>query len=138
MRQYDLQETTSVFETAYTEHGNDNDKEDLGIHVEHNIGQIRHSDGPSVVTINENAGNTSDGARYIVKFKEDSSDYMIRMQNANVVNNNDAYSTFGHTTRAEFGNFIPKDKVEIMNIKPNKVREWEERQDVEYIELGEI
>ncbi len=137
IKQYELQET-SVFDTAYTEHGYDDGKEDLDMNVEQSIEQIRHSDGPSVITIDEKPGNISDdGAKYIVKFKDDSSDYVSRMQRAHVESNRDAYSIFGYTS-VEFGNFIPKDKVEVMNIAPDKLRHWEERQDVEYVELGKI
>lgn len=78
--------------------------------------------------------------RYIVKYKEGSQEFETRMQAARQDSTRNLRSSATPDKRLlTFGSFLPKDNAEVLYLSSEKeVQEWEEKDDVEYVELGTL
>ena len=78
--------------------------------------------------------------RYIVKYKDESLEYKIRLQNAKEGVNEEALDLFSSPQGIQLldhGMFLPKANAEIMYFKSEEeINAYEEKEDVEYVELG--
>ena len=78
--------------------------------------------------------------RYIVKYKDESLEYKIRLQNAKEGVNEEALDLFSSPQGIQLldhGKFLPKANAEIMYFKSEEeINAYEEKEDVEYVELG--
>lgn len=98
---------------------------------------LQSGGGDTDYNIGENVDadeNTSSTKRYIVRFKNDSSSYTQRMETASLSTSvsMDMTSASGNPG---FGSFLPKDHAEVMNLDEKEAEDWEERDDVEFVEL---
>uniref|UniRef100_A0A7S3QG82 subtilisin n=1 Tax=Chaetoceros debilis TaxID=122233 RepID=A0A7S3QG82_9STRA len=77
--------------------------------------------------------------RYIVKYKDESLEYKIRLQNAKEGVNEEALDLFSSPQGIQLldhGKFLPKANAEIMYFKSEEeINAYEEKEDVEYVEL---
>mmetsp|Transcript_7921 Transcript_7921/g.11773 ORF Transcript_7921/g.11773 Transcript_7921/m.11773 type:complete len:123 (+) Transcript_7921:94-462(+) len=80
--------------------------------------------------------------RYIVKYKDESLEYKIRLQNAKEGVNEEALDLFSSPQGIQLldhGKFLPKANAEIMYFKSEEeINAYEEKEDVEYVELGKM
>lgn len=92
----------------------------------------------SIGTAGENVdvdGNASSNKRYIVRFKNNSSSYVQRMEAASLSPNN-TVNVASSSVNPRFGSFLPKDHAEVMNLDEEGAEDWAKRDDVDFIELG--
>jgi len=92
-------------------------------------------------------GATEDEGRYIVKYKQDSLEYLNRLKTAEA-NKADGGDRRLHkltkrtlnqaeSSKANIMNFLPKEKAEVIYATTEEeATEWENHNDVEYIERG--
>ena len=78
--------------------------------------------------------------RYIVKFKAGSAEFQPRMQQASrqhsAGNLRSSVATPDNQLLA-FGSFLPKENAEVVYLSSEEeVKSWENKDDVEYVELG--
>lgn len=77
--------------------------------------------------------------RYIVKYKEDSKEFKSRMNQAARKKSNGNLRLAGapDDQLLASGGFLPKDNAEVIYLNSDEeVKEWNEKDDVEYVELG--
>jgi len=92
-------------------------------------------------------GATEDEGRYIVKYKKDSLEYLNRLKTAEANEADDGDRRLRKLTKrtlkqaksskANIKNFLPKEKAEVIYADTEEeATEWENHNDVEYIERG--
>lgn len=79
--------------------------------------------------------NTSSTGRYIVRFKNDSSSYIQRMETASLSTSVSMDISSASRNNPGFGSFLPQDYAEVMNLDEKEAEDWEQREDVEFVEL---
>ena len=91
---------------------------------------------PSFSSLSDDGPST----RYIVKYKDESLEYQIRLQSAIEGLSGedlDSFSSPQGIQLLDHGKFLPKANAEIMYFKSEEeIQAYEEKEDVEYVELG--
>ena len=100
-------------------------------------------EGPTFKTPLGSLKDESVNHRYIVKFKARSHIYKRRMEEAHrrhSMRKNLRRASVAEVTEDEIflthGSFLPKDHAEVIYLNDDEVKEWEEKDDVECVELG--
>ena len=84
------------------------------------------------------------GDRYIVQYRAGSKEFETRMQAAKIsagggVRGSSFPALFpdaGNVQLLPYGSFLPKDRAEVLYLTEEEVKEWNENDEVEYVELG--